>query len=155
MKNHIELKLKHGIVIIQMFPDKAPQHCNVISALVEGGFYNGLKWHRVINGFMAQTGCPFGTGVGGVNIRLPAEFNNLKHMRGTCSMARSADPNSASSQMFICFQPTPSLDNKYTIWGQVIEGMEFVDQIKKGNPQNNGTVSDPDRIYYMNLIDYD
>lgn len=155
MSDFIELKLKYGPVIIQMFPEKAPQHCNAIKHLINGGFYNGLKWHRVIPGFMAQTGCPFGTGVGGVNFKLPAEFNNLNHIRGTCSMARSNDPNSASSQFFICFDPVPSLDNKYTVWGQVIEGMEFVDQIKKGTAQNNGTVTDPDRILYMALVNHD
>lgn len=150
---YIELKLKYGLVTIQMFPEKAPKHCNIIEALVRGNFYNGLKWHRVIEGFMAQTGCPFGNGIGGVNYKIPAEFNDLKHIRGTCSMARANDPNSASSQFFICFKESPNLDNQYTIWGQVLEGMEFVDMIKKGDPQNNGVVRDPDLIYYMKMID--
>jgi peptidylprolyl isomerase len=153
MAKLIELKLKHGLVLIQMFPEKAPKHCQIIEGLVNGGFYNGLKWHRVIDGFMAQTGCPFGSGIGGINFKIPAEFNNLKHIRGTVSMARSQDPNSASSQFFICFNPQISLDGQYTVWGQVIEGMEFVDKIKRGDPVNNGVVDNPDLIYYMRIIE--
>jgi len=153
MSNLIELKLKYGVVIIQMFRDKAPKHCQIIEALVNGGFYNGLKWHRVLNGFMAQTGCPFGMGTGGINYKIPAEFNNLKHIRGTVSMARSEDVNSASSQFFICYNIHPDLDGKYTIWGQVLEGMNFVDQIRKGDQKQNGMVKNPDIIGYMRMIE--
>ena len=153
MSNLIELKLKYGVVIIQMFRDKAPKHCQIIEALVNGGFYNGLKWHRVLNGFMAQTGCPFGMGTGGINYKIPAEFNNLKHIRGTVSMARSEDVNSASSQFFICYNTLPDLDEKYTIWGQVLEGMNFVDQIRKGDQKQNGMVKNPDIIGYMRMIE--
>ena len=153
MSDLIELKLKYGVVTIQMFRDKAPKHCQLISALVQGGYYNGLKWHRVIPNFMAQTGCPFGQGTGGINYKIPAEFNNLKHIRGTVSMARAEDINSASSQFFICYDTLPDLDGKYTIWGQVLEGMEFVDKIRKGEQKNNGLVVNPDIIGYMRLID--
>lgn len=152
MSDLIELKLKYGVVIIQMFRDKAPKHCQLIEALVNGGFYNGLKWHRVLNGFMAQTGCPFGMGTGGINYKIPAEFNNLKHIKGTVSMARSEDINSASSQFFICYNTLPDLDGKYTIWGQVLEGMNFVDQIRKGEQKNNGAVKNPDIIGYMRMV---
>lgn len=152
MSKVLELKLKYGSVFIQMFPESAPKHCELISALVAGGFYNGLKWHRVIDGFMAQTGCPFGSGVGGVNFKIPAEFSKLNHMRGTCSMARAQDLNSASSQWFICFNDCPSLDGKYTIWGQVLEGMEVVDQIKKGDPKDNGRVDVPDVTHWMRFV---
>lgn len=153
MSDIIELKLKYGIVNIQMFRDKAPKHCQLITALVEGGFYNGLKWHRVMNNFMAQTGCPFGVGTGGINYKIPAEINNLKHIRGTVSMARSEDLNSASSQFFICYRDLPNLDGQYTIWGQVLDGMEFVDQIRKGEQKNNGTVINPDIIGYMRMVE--
>lgn len=152
MSNLIELKLKYGLVIIQMFRDKAPKHCQLIEALVNGGFYNGLKWHRVLPNFMAQTGCPFGIGTGGINYKIPAEFNNLNHIRGTVSMARGEDINSASSQFFICYNTIVDLDNKYTIWGQVIEGMNFVDQLRKGDQKNNGMVKNPDIIGYMRMI---
>lgn len=152
MSDLIELKLKYGLVIIQMFRDKAPKHCQLIEALVNGGFYNGLKWHRVLPNFMAQTGCPFGTGTGGINYKIPAEFNNLNHIRGTVSMARSEDINSASSQFFICYNTFSDLDKKYTIWGQVLEGMNFVDQIRKGDQKNNGVVKNPDIIGYMRMV---
>ncbi len=152
---YINLKLKYGLVVIQMFTEKAPKHCAMLEALINGNFYNGLKWHRVIDNFIAQTGCPFGTGIGGVNFKIPAEINDLKHIRGACSMARGMtrgpDLNSASSQFFICLANSFNLDNNYTIWGQVIEGMEFVDMIKKGDPNNNGLVSNPDLIYYMTM----
>lgn len=153
MAKLVELKLKTGKVLIQMFPEKAPKHCHLIEMMINGGFYNGLKWHRVIDGFMAQTGCPFGLGTGGINFKIPAEFNNLKHIRGTVSMARGEDPNSASSQFFICFEPVPSLDGQYTVWGQVISGMEFVDQITRGDPKENGKVDKPDYIHYMRIVD--
>lgn len=134
-----------------MFPEIAPKHCQVIEALSEGGFYNGLKWHRVIEGFMAQTGCPFGAGTGGINFKIPQEFSDLKHIRGTCSMARAKDPDSASSQFFICFKDCPQLNGKYTVWGQVLEGMEFVDEIKKGDAADNGRVDIPDRILWTRI----
>lgn len=153
MSDLIELKLKYGLVTIQMFKDKAPKHCQLITALVNGGFYNGLKWHRVISNFMAQTGCPFGVGTGGINYKVPAEINNLKHIRGTVSMARSEDINSASSQFFICYKDLPDLDGKYTIWGQVIDGMEYVDQLRKGDQKDNGIVKNPDIIGYMRLAE--
>jgi len=117
---------------------------------VRQGFYDGTPFHRVIEGFMAQGGDPTGTGTGGSGKKLPAEFSNEKHVRGTVSMARSADPNSADSQFFIVFQDAPWLDGKYTIWGKVTEGMEFVDKIKRGEGQN-GIVQNPDKIISMKV----
>ena len=119
-----------GRVLIEMRPDLAPKHVARIKELARQGFYDGTPFHRVIDGFMAQGGDPTGTGTGGSGFKLPAEFSSEKHLRGTVSMARSADYNSADSQFFICFAPTPSLDGKYTIWGRVIDGMDAVDQIK-------------------------
>jgi peptidylprolyl isomerase len=145
----VHLYLKTGKVVIELLPEKAKTHCQVITLLTKGGFYDGLKFHRVIDGFVAQVGCPVGNGTGGVNFTVPAEFNDQKHLRGTVSMARAQEPNSASSQFFICFKDTPFLDNQYTAFGRVVEGMEFVDQIKKGDPAHNGTVHDPDRIVRM------
>ena len=110
------------------------------------GFYDGVPFHRVIDGFMAQTGDPTGTGTGGSGNKLKAEFSNEKHVRGTVSMARAQDPNSADSQFFICFAPAPFLDGQYTIWGKVVSGMEHIDEIKKGDQARNGTVSNPDKI---------
>jgi cyclophilin family peptidyl-prolyl cis-trans isomerase len=157
MKNFIELKTKYGITIIQMFPEIAPKHCKIISSLVEGGFYNGLKFHRVIKDTIVQTGCPFGNGFGGVNVNIPIEINSkIKHVVGACSMARSNRINSASSQFFICLKDLPNLDNFYSVWGQVIEGLDYLYNIKEGDPEKKGLVEkDPDRIYYMKLIDYD
>jgi peptidylprolyl isomerase len=140
------MELASGHVIIAMRPDLAPNHCAQIKRLVQSGFYDGLAFHRVIAGFMAQTGDPRGNGTGGSGRRLRAEFSNEKHLRGTVSMARAADPDSADSQFFIMFAPAPSLDGQYTIWGQVVSGMEHVDRIKKGDPARNGMVADPDRI---------
>jgi len=140
-ENTMVLETTKGIVTIAMRPDLAPGHVARIKQLVREGFYDGLVFHRVIDGFMAQTGCPNGTGTGGSGENLAAEFSKEPHVRGTCSMARAQSPNSASSQFFICFGDTGFLDGQYTVWGQVTEGMDSVDQIKRGEP-----VSDPDKI---------
>ncbi len=151
MENTLYLELKDGRVVIDLLPDDAPNHVNRIKELARQGFYDGLKFHRVIEGFMAQTGDPKGDGTGGSGQSLTAEFNNVPHERGTLSMARSADPNSADSQFFIVFDKAPHLDGQYTAWGQVREGMEHVDQIKKGSANMNGSVDDPDVIVSMKV----
>jgi len=153
------LKLKDGDVKIEMFPDVAPNHVKRITELANSGKYNNVVFHRVIDGFMAQTGdVKFGSpdskdfdlrraGMGGSDLPdLKQEFNDVPHERGTLSMARSSDPDSANSQFFICFAEASFLDRQYTVFGKVIEGMEFVDMIKKGDSNNNGSVSDPDKI---------
>ncbi len=153
------LKLKDGDVKIEMFPDVAPNHVKRITELANSGKYDNVVFHRVIDGFMAQTGdVKFGNsesknfdlrraGMGGSDLPdLKEEFNDVPHERGTLSMARSSDPNSANSQFFICFEQASFLDRQYTVFGKVIEGMEFVDMIKKGDSNNNGAVSDPDKI---------
>ena len=150
-ENALLLKLKDGDVVIEMYPDVAPNHVERIKELVRAGFYNGLKFHRVIDGFMAQTGCPYGTGTGGSGKKLKAEFNTKPHKRGTVSMARSMMPDSADSQFFICFAECPWLNGQYTVWGEVTSGMEFVDMIKRGSGAN-GMVSDPDEIISMQVI---
>ncbi|MCT4635527.1 MAG: peptidylprolyl isomerase [Rickettsiales bacterium] len=150
-ENTLYLYLKDGRVTIEMRPDLAPQHVARIKELVKSKFYDGLKFHRVIDGFMAQTGDPRGNGTGGSGKNIPAEFNSEPHFRGTVSMARSSNPNSADSQFFICLANARFLDNQYTVWGQVTEGMEFVDKIKKGDPNNNGSVTNPDVIVKMVL----
>jgi peptidylprolyl isomerase len=150
-ENAIVLKLKDGDVIIEMFEDVAPSHVSRIKELVRQGFYNGLKFHRVIDGFMAQTGCPLGTGTGGSGKKLKAEFNQKPHKRGTVSMARAANPDSADSQFFICFADAPWLNGQYTVFGEVTAGMEYVDNIKKGEGYN-GMVDDPDEIISMSVI---
>jgi len=150
-ENALLLKLKNGDVVIEMFEDDAPEHAKRIKELVRQGFYNGLKFHRVIDGFMAQTGCPLGTGTGGSGKKLKAEFNKRPHKRGTVSMARAMDINSADSQFFICFSDCPWLDGQYTVWGEVTSGMEFVDMIKRGEGAN-GTVFGPDEIISMSVI---
>ena len=150
-ENSLVLKLKDGDVVIKMFPDVAPNHVTRIKELVKSGFYNGLKFHRVIEGFMAQTGCPLGTGTGGSGKKLKAEFNTKEHKRGTVSMARAMDPDSADSQFFICFADAPWLNGQYTVWGEVVSGMEYVDLIKKGGGFN-GMVSNPDIIVSMDII---
>lgn len=148
----IQLELKSGAVTIELMPDLAPSHVQRIKELVRDGFYDGLKFHRVIDGFMAQTGDPTGTGTGkSKKPNLPAEFSRERHIRGTCSMARSNDPNSANSQFFICLADAPWLDGQYSVWGRVISGMEHVDAIKKGSSSNNGMVVDPDKIIKMTL----
>ena len=158
-ENTMILKLKDGEVKIGLFPDVAPGHVKRIKELANSGKYNSVVFHRVIDGFMAQTGdVQFGNsdskefnlsraGMGGSDLPdLKAEFNNLPHERGTLSMARSQNPDSANSQFFICFQPAPFLDRQYTVFGKVISGMEFVDKIKRGDSNNNGAVTDPDKI---------
>ena len=153
------LKLKNGDVKIELFEDVAPNHVKRIKELADSGQYNDVVFHRVIDGFMAQTGdVKFGSssskdfnlsraGMGGSDLpNLKQEFNSLPHDRGTLSMARSSDPDSANSQFFICFKPAPFLDRQYTVFGKVLEGMEFVDMIKRGDDSNNGAVSDPDKI---------
>ena len=148
--NTVYLELKGGTVVIEMKPDHAPEHVKRIKELISEKFYDGLKFHRVIDGFMAQTGDPRGDGTGGSGQNIPAEFNSLLHIRGTVSMARAQDPDSADSQFFICFQKSSFLDGQYTAWGQVIEGMKFVDKIKRGSG-SNGMVNDPDKIISMKL----
>jgi peptidylprolyl isomerase len=150
LENTLIMQLTYGRVVIEMRPDLAPKHVARIKELVRQGFYDGTPFHRVIEGFMAQGGDPTGTGTGGSGKKLPAEFSNEKHVRGTVSMARSADPNSADSQFFIVFQDAPWLDGKYTIWGKVTEGMDFVDKIKRGEGQN-GIVQNPDKIISMKV----
>jgi peptidylprolyl isomerase len=135
------LDTSKGRVVIAMRPDLAPGHVARIKELVREGFYDGIVFHRVIDGFMAQTGCPHGTGTGGSGQKLKAEFNREPHVRGTVSMARAQDPNSGDSQFFICFEDARFLDGQYTVWGQVTEGMDNVDKIKRGEPVQN-----PDRI---------
>ncbi len=150
-KEQLKLTLESGDVIIDLLPEVAPNHVARIKELVDEGFYDGLKFHRVIDGFMAQTGCPQGNGMGGSGKNLKAEFNNTTHTRGTVSMARANDANSADSQFFICFNDCSFLDGQYTVWGQVISGMEYVDGIKRGDPVS-GTVVNPDKILKMELI---
>jgi peptidylprolyl isomerase len=150
-ENTIVMDLDYGSVLIQLHPDLAPKHVARIKELVRKGFYDGLAFHRVIDGFMAQGGDPRGDGTGGSGQNIPAEFNSLKHVRGTASMARSADPNSADSQFFICLDTADFLDGQYTGWGTVISGMEFVDKIKKGVRANNGAVDNPDKIVRMRI----
>lgn len=147
-ENILYLDLKDGRVTIEMYPEKAPKHVARIKELVKEGFYDGIVFHRVIDGFMAQTGDPTGTGMGGSGQNLDAEFNELPHKRGTVSMARAQHPDSADSQFFICFKDCNWLDGQYTVWGQVIDGMEHVDNIKKGAPYS-GEVEDPDIIVKM------
>jgi peptidylprolyl isomerase len=151
LENTIYLDVPAGRVVIAMRPDLAPATCAQIKALVRKGFYNGLTFHRVIDGFMAQTGDPDGNGTGGSGHPLKAEFSNEPFVRGVVAMARTSDPNSADSQFFIMFAPAPSLDGKYTIWGEVTSGMDYVDQIKKGDPADNGAVSNPDKIIRMQV----
>ena len=149
-ENTLLMDLKNGQVVIQMLPDVAPKHVAQIKALVREGFYNNTPFHRVIDGFMAQGGDPTGSGSGGSRKpNLPAEFSQRRFLRGVCGMARTQDPNSANSQFFIMLAPSPHLDGQYTIWGQVVKGMEFVDQIKKGAPPNGIVAPPPDRIVKM------
>ena len=150
-ENTLLLTLKDGVVIIEMRPDLAPKHVARIKELTRQGFYDGLVFHRVIDGFMAQTGDPKGNGTGGSGVKLPAEFSKQPFVRGTVGMARSQDPNSGDSQFFIVFAPARFLDGQYTVWGQVIEGMEFVDKVKRGDERRNGEVTNPDRIVRMQV----
>jgi peptidylprolyl isomerase len=153
-QNTVYMDLKDGRVVIQLLPDIAPKHVERVKTLCKQGFYDGTVFHRVIEGFMAQGGDPTGTGTGGSQLpNLPAEFSKTRHfLRGTVGAARTGDPNSANSQFFIMFAPAPSLDGQYTIWGQVVSGMEFVDKIKRGNAASNGIVQPPqDKIVHMRL----
>jgi cyclophilin family peptidyl-prolyl cis-trans isomerase len=147
-ENTLTVTLKTGDVKVALRPDLAPMHVARIKELANQGFYDGAAFHRVIPGFMAQTGDPTGTGAGGSKLPdLKAEFSPERHMRGTLSMARTANPNSANSQFFICFADAPWLDRQYTVFGQVVSGMEHVDAIKKGGEHSNGAISgEPDRI---------
>ena len=147
-ENTLILELKTGPVKIALRPDLAPGHVARIKDLTRKGFYDGVVFHRVIPGFMAQTGDPTGTGAGGSDLPdLKAEFSNEKHKRGTVSAARTANPNSANSQFFICFDDAPWLDRQYSVWGEVVEGMDHVDAIQKGGEHNNGAISgEPDKI---------
>ena len=144
-ENALLLKTKNGDVVIEMYEDIAPNHVARIKELVRQGFYNGLKFHRVIEGFMAQAGCPKGDGTGGSGKKLKAEFNKMPHKRGTVSMARAMNPDSADSQFFICYADCPWLDGQYTVWGEVTSGMEYVDALKKGFGPS-GMVDNPDEI---------
>lgn len=148
-ENTLLMQLKDGTVTIRLRPDLAPNHVARIKELTRKGFYDGTPFHRVIDGFMAQGGDPTGTGTGGSGQNIKAEFSSAHHVRGTASMARAASPDSADSQFFICFAPAPFLDGQYTIWGEVVSGMEFVDMIKKGDSNDNGAVSNPDKIIRM------
>ncbi len=148
MTDYLVLDLKDGPVKIKLRPDLAPNHVERVKTLAGKGFYDGVVFHRVIPGFMAQSGDPTGTGSGGSDLpNLKAEFSDEKHGRGTVSAARTANPDSANSQFYICFDDAPWLDRQYSVWGQVVEGMENVDKIKKGGEHNNGAISgEPDKI---------
>ena len=152
-ENTLTMELKTGPVVIELRPDLAPNHVARIRELANRGFYDGIVFHRVIPDFMAQTGDPTGTGTGGSDLPdLRAEFSEAKHVRGTCSMARSGSPHSANSQFFVCFVDAPWLDRQYSVWGQVVEGMEHIDAIKKGGEHNNGMIDGaPDKIVKMRV----
>jgi cyclophilin family peptidyl-prolyl cis-trans isomerase len=145
-ENTLFLDLQYGRVVIALRPDLAPKHVERIKQLVRQRFYDGLLFHRVIEGFMAQTGDPKGNGTGGSGQKINAEFSREPYVRGTVGMARASDPNSGDSQFFIMFAPAPSLNNQYTVWGRVISGMEFVDKIKRGEPPR-----DPDKIIRLQV----
>ena len=147
LENTLYIELPKGRVTVELRPDLAPKHVERIKELAREGFYDGTPFHRVIEGFMAQGGDPTGTGTGGSKKpNLKAEFSKEKHTRGTCSMARSSSPDSANSQFFICFDEAPWLNGQYSVWGKVTEGMEIVDQLKRGEPVQN-----PDRIVRMRV----
>jgi peptidylprolyl isomerase len=146
-ENLIILETSQGRVVVAMRPELAPRHVNRIRELVREGFYDGVVFHRVIDGFMAQTGDPTGTGTGGSGVKLKAEFSAEPHVRGTVSMARSQSPDSGDSQFFICFEDAPWLNGQYTVWGTVIEGMQNIDKIKRGEP-----VTDPDQILSARMM---
>ena len=145
-ENTLVMETTKGKVVIELRPDLAPNHVARIKELAREGFYDGIVFHRVIDGFMAQTGDPTGTGMGGSGQKLKAEFNEAPHERGVCSMARAQNPDSGDSQFFICFDNARFLDRQYTVWGKVVEGMDAVDQIKRGEP-----VSDPDSIVSLKV----
>jgi peptidylprolyl isomerase len=151
-QNTVYLDTKDGRISIRLRPDLAPKHVAQIKALVKRGFYDGIVFHRVIDGFMAQTGDPTGTGTGKSDLpNIPAEFTDTPFKRGTLGMARSQEPNSANSQFFICFAEAPFLNHQYTVFGEVISGMDVVDKIKKGDKSRNGEVASPDKIVKMRL----
>mgnify|MGYP001801002225 CR=1 FL=1 len=151
-ENTLLIDLKDGRVEIELLPDVAPKHVERIKTLAKEGFYDGIVFHRVIEGFMAQTGDPTGTGRGGSELPdLPAEFSNIPFDKGVLGMARAQDPNSANSQFFIMFKEGYFLNNQYTVFGRVTKGMEFVDSIKKGDQAANGTVNDPDKMIKVQL----
>ena len=150
--NKLRMDLKYGPVVIEMLPKIAPLHVKRIKELVRQKFYDGLVFHRVIDGFMAQGGDPEGSGRGGSGKNIPAEFSGEPHVRGVVSMARSSDPDSGDSQFFIVFKPAPWLDGKYSVWGRVVKGMENVDQLKKGDTSNGGKVTNPDKIIRMRIV---
>ncbi len=146
-ENTLIIETSKGKVVIELRPDLAPKHVERIKTLAREKFYDGIVFHRVIEGFMAQTGCPQGRGTGSSKLpNLPAEFNAEPHVRGVCSMARSSNPNSANSQFFICFDDATFLDRQYTVWGKVVEGMDNVDKIKRGEPVQN-----PDKMISMKV----
>lgn len=145
-ENTLIMETTRGMVVIECRPDLAPNHVARIKELARQRFYDGVVFHRVIEGFMAQTGDPTGTGMGGSGQKLKAEFNDGEHIRGVCSMARAGDPDSADSQFFICFDDAGFLNRQYTVWGKVVEGMENVDRIKRGEP-----VRDPDSIISLKV----
>lgn len=151
LENTLYLELKDGRVVIELRPDLAPKHVARIKELTREGFYDGIVFHRVIDGFMAQTGDPLGNGTGGSGQNLPAEFNSEPHVRGTVSMARAQNPDSADSQFFICFDDARFLDNQYTVWGKVVDGMEHVDNIKRGQGPNGSVLGEPDKIISMKV----
>jgi len=151
-ENTLYLQLSGGRVVIELFPDVAPKHVARIKELARSEFYDDVVFHRVIDGFMAQTGDPTGTGMGGSDKdNIPAEFSSIPHDRGVISMARSSDPGSANSQFFIVLEESTFLDGKYTVWGRVVSGMEFVDKIKKGDAKKNGSVEDPDKMITLRV----
>ena len=150
-ENILLMDLKGGRVVIEMQPDLAPGHVARIKELVRQGFYDGLTFHRVIGGFMAQTGDPDGDGTGGSVVKLKAEFSSEPHVRGTLSMARGPHPDSADSQFFIVFARSRGLDGRYTVWGRVTDGMEHVGKIKRGDKARDGAVDDPDRILRLRV----
>ena len=151
MENTLFLQLKDGQVEIELYPEVAPNHVKRIKELTRKDFYDGLTFHRVIDGFMAQTGDPEGNGTGGSGQNLKQEFNNIPHTKGVLSMARSMDPNSADSQFFIMFDDSPHLDGQYTVWGKVVKGIEYVDLIKRGDSAANGQVDNPDKIISLKV----
>ncbi len=151
LENTLYMDVPAGRVTIELRPDLAPKTVARIKELVRQHFYDGIVFHRVIDGFMAQTGDPTGTGMGGSGKKLKAEFTDTPFVRGTLGMARAQDPDSADSQFFICFEPSDFLDGKYTVFGQVTAGMEAVDAIKKGDPNDNGSVKSPDKIIKMQV----
>lgn len=152
-ENVLVIEVSAGPIYVELLPEVAPQHVARIQTLAREGFYDGVVFHRVIDGFMAQTGDPTGTGTGGSNYPdLPAEFSQIQYERGIVGMARTNDPNSANSQFFIMFGPAPSLNGSYTVFGRVVDGMDAVDAIKKGDARRNGMVSEPDAMVRARLL---